>query len=78
MKQRLPTRDTLARYWIGKWINEQPWADGFPWGTLVINVTGSFILGFAAVVILERLPPEYGNWYLVFGTGFCEIGRAHV
>jgi CrcB protein len=62
---------TLARYWLGKWINEQPWAQGFPYGTFVINVSGSFILGAAAVVILERLPPEHQNWYLLIGTGFC-------
>jgi CrcB protein len=23
------------------------------------------------VVILERLPPEQGNWFLLVGTGFC-------
>lgn len=62
---------TNARYWLGRWLNEMSWARGFPLGTFVINVTGSFILGVAAVLILERLPPEYQNWYLLVGTGFC-------
>jgi CrcB protein len=63
---------TLLRYWLGRWIGQHPWAQVFPpLGTLVINVTGSFILGAAAVIILERLPPEHGDWYLLIGTGFC-------
>jgi CrcB protein len=62
---------TLARYWVGRWFNSQPWAQGFPFGTLFINVTGSFILGAAAVIILERMRPEYQDWYLLIGTGFC-------
>ena len=62
---------TYARYSVGRWFNLQPWAQGFPYGTLVINVSGSFLLGVAAVVITERLPPEFGYWYLLIGTGFC-------
>jgi CrcB protein len=62
---------TYARYALSRWISLQPWAQGFPYGTLVINVTGSFILGIAAAIILERLTPEYNNWYLLIGTGFC-------
>src|SRR4051794_41916236 len=61
---------TYCRYWLGKWFNSQPWGETFPFGTLFINVSGSFVLGAAAVVILERLPPEHGDWYLLVGTGF--------
>jgi CrcB protein len=62
---------TAARYLLTNWFNAQPWAQGFPYGTLFINVTGSFVLAVAAVVILERLPPEHQNWFLLIGTGFC-------
>ena len=62
---------THARYWLGRWLNEMAWNRGFPLGTLVVNVTGSFLLGLAAVVIYERLPPTQQAWYLLIGTGFC-------
>jgi fluoride exporter len=36
---------TLCRYALGKWI--PGWAGtAFPWGTLTINLAGSFVLGF--------------------------------
>jgi fluoride exporter len=59
------------RYAISKWSNSQPWGQVFPWGTFMINVSGSFVLGLAAAFILERLPPEYSDWYLLIGTGLC-------
>jgi CrcB protein len=63
---------TYARYLLGRWLGQHPWAQVFPpLGTFVINVTGSFILGAAAAVILERLPPERQDWFLLVGTGFC-------
>jgi CrcB protein len=63
---------TYCRYLLGRWLGQHPWAQVFPpLGTMVINVSGSFILGFAAVIILERLPPEHQDWYLLIGTGFC-------
>ena len=62
---------TNLRYWLSRWFNEVTWSRGFPLGTFVINVSGSFILGLAAVIILERLSPAHQNWYLLFGTGFC-------
>lgn len=62
---------THARYWLARGINEAGWARGFPWGTLVVNLSGSFLLGLAAVLILERLPPSQHGWFLLIGTGFC-------
>lgn len=62
---------TLARYWVSRWINSQTWAEGFPYGTLIVNVSGTIILAAAAFILLERLPPEYQGWFLLIGTGFC-------
>jgi fluoride exporter len=62
---------TYLRYALGKWFNEQPWTQGLPYGTLFINVSGSFVLAIVATIVLERLPPEHQDWYLLLGTGFC-------
>ena len=62
---------TYLRYVLGKWFGNQPWAEGFPYGTMFINVTGSFILAVTALIVLERLPPRHQDWYLLIGTGFC-------
>lgn len=62
---------TYLRYLLGKWFNEQPWGQSFPFGTLFINVLGSFLLGFTAIIVFEKLPPEHQFWYLFIGTGFC-------
>ena len=36
---------TTARYWLSGVVARSV-GDTFPWGTLVINVTGSFVIGF--------------------------------
>lgn len=37
-----------ARYGIGGWIQQVTRSD-FPWGTMLVNVTGSLVLGFVMV-----------------------------
>jgi CrcB protein len=61
------TLGALARYWLGN--SFKIGAGGFPDGTFIINLTGSFILGLFLTLITERfvVPTE---WRLFFATGF--------
>ncbi len=43
-----------ARYWIGTWAGERLGA-GFPYGTLMVNIGGSFLLGFLLTLGTERI-----------------------
>jgi len=40
---------TAGRYWLSGVI-ARSFGETFPWGTLIINVTGSFIIGFFAAL----------------------------
>lgn len=58
----------VARYWAGGLIAAR-WPTAFPLGTLVINVSGSFLLGFLTSAGAEQgLIPQ--PWRLAFGAGF--------
>ncbi len=56
-----------ARYWlsvlIARWTGIR-----FPWATILINVTGSFAIGFLAVYLTHRWTNPLGRLLLV--TGF--------
>lgn len=48
----------VARYGLSGWIQNR--AAFFPWGTLVVNVLGSFLLGFAFRYLeATTLPAEW-------------------
>ena len=55
------------RYVLGGWMAER-WGASFPWHTLVINVSGAFLLGVLMAVTVERnlLP---GSMRLLLGVG---------
>ncbi|NJD55730.1 MAG: fluoride efflux transporter CrcB [Nitrospirae bacterium] len=57
-----------ARFVIGLWIG-QKWGRIFPLGTFIINVSGSFFIGFLMVLFTERfmLNPQ---WRMFFVIGF--------
>lgn len=42
-----------ARYLVGGWLSDR-FGTGFPVGTLLINVTGSFVIGLVLTLIGER------------------------
>ena len=57
---------SLARFWVSTGIY-QLFGRSFPWGTLVVNLSGSFVMGFLFVLFLERLAaaPEWRAAVLV-------------
>lgn len=56
-----------ARYWLGSWISGRLSGAGFPWGTALINVTGSLIIGlFMALMLRLNWSP---SWRLFFAIG---------
>jgi fluoride exporter len=59
---------SLARYTAGMAITER-FSSRFPIGTMVINVTGSFLIGIIMSIITERLPGDL-NWRPLLVTGF--------
>ncbi|MDH5257758.1 MAG: fluoride efflux transporter CrcB [Gammaproteobacteria bacterium] len=44
----------LSRYGASQWVYSLL-GRSFPFGTLVVNVAGSFVMGFLAVLLIERL-----------------------
>ena len=40
---------SVARYWMNGIVSSK-FGETFPWGTLLINVTGSFLIGFIGAV----------------------------
>jgi len=61
----------IARYWASGLLASR-YGESFPWGTLFVNVSGSFIIGFFATLTA----PE-GRWLVgpsgrnFFMTGIC-------
>jgi CrcB protein len=62
---------SVGRYWLSGFVAAR-FGETFPWGTLVINVTGSFVIGiFAALAIPEGRMDSQSR---LFATQFLMIG----
>jgi CrcB protein len=64
----------VARWTVGGWVQRAsggaPGA-AFPVGTLLVNVTGSFILGVLAVSMARETPGQESVTRLLLAVGFC-------
>ncbi len=43
---------------------------GFPFGTLAVNVVGSFLMGVLAGALADHFPLHKEQWRIMLGTGF--------
>jgi len=59
---------SLTRYVVGTAIMNRV-GGSFPLGTVIINLTGSFLIGFLMTLFTERLNP-HPNWRLALVVGF--------
>ena len=59
---------SLARYVAGSAIMTR-FGSRFPLGTMVVNVTGSFLIGLLMTLLTERWQP-HPNWRLLMVVGF--------
>ena len=57
---------SLARWQAGVWLRTL--SSAFPWGTLVVNVSGSFIIGFVAAYCAERAVADWIRIGLMTGV----------
>lgn len=64
---------SMARFGLGNLVS-QKFGETFPWGTLVINVTGSFVIGiFGALTLSHGKMTSQSRVFVTqfFMTGIC-------
>ncbi|MFW5697889.1 MAG: fluoride efflux transporter CrcB [Fimbriimonadaceae bacterium] len=55
-----------ARYWLACWVQSRV-GEEFPWGTILVNVSGSLAMGAMAALLVK---PETGDgWRLMVAVG---------
>ncbi|BAZ20627.1 hypothetical protein NIES4073_15040 [Kalymmatonema gypsitolerans NIES-4073] len=59
----------LSRYYLGLWFN-QLFGTEFPYSTLIINVSGCFVMGLFTTLALGRLITIHPDVRLLVTTGF--------
>jgi len=76
---------SIARFWLGSYITYRMGAR-FPYGTFVINISGSFLLGLVVTLLAERahwnpnllylIPIGFIGAYTTFSTFELEAFRS--
>ena len=67
---------TVLRFWLAGFVADRsngalPWGQSFPWGTLLINISGSLAIGFFSTLT----EPGVGRWLVSTpGRQFFMIG----
>jgi fluoride exporter len=56
----------LSRYYLTNWIMHR-WGASFPYGTLMINLSGSTLIGCWSALIAEWNPTDLYNAFLAVG-----------
>lgn len=56
----------MARYMATDWVRQIA-GDSLPWGTLAVNVVGSFALGFLLVWLQNAAPSEQVRQFVAIG-----------
>ncbi|HTS57291.1 MAG TPA: fluoride efflux transporter CrcB [Terriglobales bacterium] len=59
---------SILRFWLGSYIGGRL-GSRFPYGTFVINVTGSFLIGLVLTTLAERTQWS-PNWRYLIPIGF--------
>lgn len=59
----------VTRFWIGTAL-AAAFGRQFPWGTLAVNVLGSFVIGILFIVLTERTPAGAEAWRALLVVGF--------
>jgi CrcB protein len=58
---------SIARFWLSG-LTARHFGETFPWGTLIVNVTGSFVIGFFAAMTSPEarwfVAPGFRNFFL--------------
>lgn len=58
----------VARYLITHFSSDLSHGHGFPYGTLIVNVAGSFLVGYVLTWVADH---DHDRWRLLMATGFC-------
>lgn len=62
---------SVLRFWLSG-VAARHWGETFPWGTLIVNVTGSFLIGlFGTLTAPDGRWPVGWSFRVFFMVGIC-------